>query len=113
MPRHPALSPTVTAISGSVYSKLAQKLAVHRGPVYPLHVGDTWMEPPTGCRMEDLRVGEHPGMHRYTAPQGLPALLDAVVDRTSSAERRADDARQRARSPPAPPARSAPSWARW
>jgi len=79
MPRHPALSPTVTAISGSVYSKLAQKLATHQGPVYPLHVGDTWMEPPTGCRMEDLRVGEHPGMHRYTAPQGHPALLAAVA----------------------------------
>ena len=79
MPRHPALSPTVTAISGSVYSKLAQKLATHRGTVYPLHVGDTWMEPPTGCRMEDLRVGEHPGMHRYTAPQGHPALLAAVA----------------------------------
>src|SRR6185436_5584697 len=79
MPRHPQLSPTVTAISGSVYSKLAQKLATHRGPVYPLHVGDTWMEPPTGCRMEDLRVGEHPGMHRYTAPQGHPALLRAVA----------------------------------
>ena len=79
MPQHPQLSPTVTAISGSVYSKLAQKLAVHRGPVYPLHVGDTWMEPPTGCRMEDFRVGEHPGMHRYTAPQGHPALLAAVA----------------------------------
>jgi N-succinyldiaminopimelate aminotransferase len=79
MPRHPALSPTVTAISGSVYSKLAQKLATHTGPVYPLHVGDTWMEPPTGCRMEDLRVGEHPGMHRYTAPQGHPALLAAIA----------------------------------
>ena len=79
MPRHPQLSPTVTAISGSVYSKLAQKLATHQGPVYPLHVGDTWMEPPTGCRMEDLRVGENPGMHRYTAPQGHPALLAAVA----------------------------------
>jgi N-succinyldiaminopimelate aminotransferase len=79
MPRHPALSPTVTAISGSVYSKLAQKLATHAGPVYPLHVGDTWMEPPVGCRMEDFHVADHPGMHRYTAPQGHPALLAAVA----------------------------------
>ena len=80
MPRHPALSPTVTGISGSVYSKLAQKLATHRGPVFPLHVGDTWMEPPAGCRMEDFRVADHPGMHRYTAPQGHPALLAAVAE---------------------------------
>jgi N-succinyldiaminopimelate aminotransferase len=79
MPRHPRLSPTVAEIPGAVYSRLAQRLAEHRGPVYPLHVGDTWMEPPVGCRMEDLRVADHPGMHRYTAPQGMPALLAAVA----------------------------------
>jgi N-succinyldiaminopimelate aminotransferase len=32
--------------------------------------------------MEDLRVAEHPGMHRYAPPQGLPGLLDALVERT-------------------------------
>ncbi|HEV8630280.1 MAG TPA: pyridoxal phosphate-dependent aminotransferase [Thermoanaerobaculia bacterium] len=83
MPRHPALSPTLSAISGSVYSKLAQQLATHQGTVYPLHVGDTWMEPPAGCRMEDFRVADHPGMHRYTAPQGHPALLAAVAVRVA------------------------------
>ena len=31
--------------------------------------------------MEDLRVAEYPGMHRYAAPQGMPALLDAIVER--------------------------------
>jgi N-succinyldiaminopimelate aminotransferase len=39
------------------------------------------MEPPAGTRMEDLRVAEHPGMHRYASVHGLPALLDAVVER--------------------------------
>src|SRR5436305_14959124 len=39
------------------------------------------MEPPEGCRMEDLRVAEYPGMHRYASPQGMPALLDAIVER--------------------------------
>src|SRR5687768_3159365 len=81
MPRHPSLSPSVAEIPGSVYSKLAKKLTEHSGPVYPLHVGDTWMEPPEGCRMEDLRVAEYPGMHRYTAPQGLPTLLAAIATR--------------------------------
>ena len=81
MPRHPALSASVAEITGAVYSRLATKLAAHSGRVYPLHVGDTWMEPPEGCRMEDLRVAEYPGMHRYTAPQGLPALLAAIATR--------------------------------
>lgn len=81
MPRHPRFSPSTQDIAGSVYSALAHRLASYQGEVYPLHVGDTWMEPPEGCRMEDLRVAEYPGMHRYAAPQGMPALLDAVVER--------------------------------
>ncbi|HEX6898461.1 MAG TPA: pyridoxal phosphate-dependent aminotransferase [Thermoanaerobaculia bacterium] len=81
MPRHPRFSPSAQDIAGSVYSALAHRLASYKGEVYPLHVGDTWMEPPEGCRMEDLRVSEYPGMHRYAAPQGMPALLDAIVER--------------------------------
>ncbi|HZF12775.1 MAG TPA: pyridoxal phosphate-dependent aminotransferase [Thermoanaerobaculia bacterium] len=82
MPRHPHVSPTVADIPGSVYTTLAHRLATYPGEVYPLHVGDTWMEPPPGCRMEDFRVAEHPGMHRYAPVQGLPGLLDALVERT-------------------------------
>ena len=81
MPPHRRFAPSVLDIAGSVYSSLAHRLATHRGEIYPLHVGDTWMEPPEGCRMEDLRVADHPGMHRYAAPQGMPALLDAIVER--------------------------------
>lgn len=81
MPPHRRFSPSVHDIAGAVYSALAHRLATHRGETYPLHVGDTWMEPPEGCRMEDLRVAEYPGMHRYASPQGMPALLDAIAER--------------------------------
>jgi N-succinyldiaminopimelate aminotransferase len=81
MPRPPHTAASVAEIPGAVYSALADRLARYRGEVYPLHVGDTWMEPPPGCRMEDFRVADHPGMHRYAAPQGMPALLDAVAER--------------------------------
>lgn len=81
MPRHPRFSPSVDDITGAVYSALAHRLASFPGEVYPLHVGDTWMEPPEGCRMEDLSVAEYPGMHRYAAPQGMPPLIDAIVER--------------------------------
>src|SRR3954453_7499640 len=81
MPRPPGFSPSVLDIAGAVYSSLAHRLATYRGEVYPLHVGDTWMEPAEGCRMEDLKVAEHPGMHRYAPPQGMPKLLDAIVER--------------------------------
>jgi aspartate/methionine/tyrosine aminotransferase len=83
VPRHPALAPTLEAIGGSVFSALARRLVEHGGEVYPLHVGDTWREPAAGCRMEDLTVAEHPGMHRYAPPQGLPALRAALAARVT------------------------------
>lgn len=77
MPRHPDLSPSVRAVRGSVYSAFQAS----PGERIPLHIGDTWMEPPEGCRMEDLRVADHPGMHRYAPVEGLPALLTALTER--------------------------------
>jgi len=81
MPRFPDLAPSVLAMGDTLFSALSQRLAAHRGELYPLHVGDTWLEPPPGCRMEDLRAAEFPGLHRYTAPHGWPRLLDAIVER--------------------------------
>lgn len=81
MPRPPHVSPPVLGIKGSVYSKLLHKLLAHRGEVYPFHVGDTYREPPAGCRMEDLGSAAHPHMNQYTPPQGLPVLVDALVER--------------------------------
>ncbi len=84
MPRPPRIASHLASIPASVYSSLAERLGRHAGETYPLHVGDTWMEPPAGCRMEDLTVAEYPGMHRYTSVHGLPALLDAIVERERS-----------------------------
>ncbi|MFI5181904.1 MAG: pyridoxal phosphate-dependent aminotransferase [Thermoanaerobaculia bacterium] len=84
MPRPPRVSTPVSEIKGSVYSKLLHKLSTHRGEIYPFHVGDTWREPPKGCAMEDLRAADHPDLNRYTPPQGLPALVDALVERVRS-----------------------------
>jgi N-succinyldiaminopimelate aminotransferase len=39
------------------------------------------MEPFDGGRMQDLAADAHPGMHRYTDTQGLPALVDALVQK--------------------------------
>jgi len=81
MPRYPSISPSVAGMKSSIFSTLAHRLAQHTGPIFPLHVGDTWMEPAEGCRMEDLRVADHPGMHRYTNPHGLAPLLAALSKR--------------------------------
>lgn len=81
MPRPPRVSSPVSEIKGSVYSKLLHRLYAHRGEIYPFHVGDTWRDPPEGCAMEDLHAADHPHLNRYTPPQGLPALVEALVER--------------------------------
>lgn len=89
MPRPPLATEAVRGMAGAVYSSLAGKLAAYKGEKYPLHVGDTWVEPILGARMEDLSVAENPGMHRYNAVQGIPDLVAAIAERVASRTGRA------------------------
>jgi N-succinyldiaminopimelate aminotransferase len=66
---------------GAVFSPVAARLAELRTCVCPLHVGDTWLQPFVGSRMEDLREAEHPDLHRYSETQGLPQLVSALVEK--------------------------------
>lgn len=75
----PPINPTIAAMPGSIYSGLTQRLAQFEGETYPLHVGDTFMAPLPAAQMEAQREADHPGLHRYTPPQGLPALVDALT----------------------------------
>ena len=84
MPRPPRVAPAVAAMPGAVYSPLGERLRGHVGPVHPLHVGDTWRTPFEGGRMEDLAQAAHPGMNRYSATQGLPELVDAIVEKAAA-----------------------------
>ena len=87
MPRPPKFAPAVAAMPESVFSPVESRLEGSGGRVFPLHVGDTWMEPFEGARMQDLAVAQHPGMHRYCATQGIPALLDAIVEKVRDRNR--------------------------
>ncbi len=81
MPKAPQVSDSVAGIKGSVYSKLLHKLKTHQGEVYPFHVGDTWKSPPEGCGTDGILASDHAGLNQYTPPQGLPRLVDLVVER--------------------------------
>jgi N-succinyldiaminopimelate aminotransferase len=70
---------------GGVYAPSVRRGAVDGA--CPLNVGDTWMEPFVGGRMEDLRQADHPGLNRYSPPRGLPALVDALVEKLRSRNR--------------------------
>ncbi|MFL5301759.1 MAG: pyridoxal phosphate-dependent aminotransferase, partial [Anaeromyxobacteraceae bacterium] len=81
MPRHPRLARTALGLSDRVYSALALRARGRAGPIFPLHVGDTYLDPPPGARAEAQRVADHPRLHNYSPVQGEPALLAAVCRR--------------------------------
>jgi N-succinyldiaminopimelate aminotransferase len=72
---------------GAVFSPIASRLADLGDSVCPLHVGDTWLPPFVGSRMEDLREAEHPDLHRYSDTRGLPELVSALVDKVRARNR--------------------------
>jgi aspartate/methionine/tyrosine aminotransferase len=81
MPRHPDVSAAAHGLPSGVFSRLAHRIAALEGEVAPLHVGDTWLEPAVGARMQDLDAASEPGLHRYTNPMGHPGLTAALARR--------------------------------
>ena len=84
MPRHPDTSPDVQAVRASAFSTLAHRLAAYDGERFAFHVGDTWMQAPEGCRMEDLAESRWPRLNCYAPPRGTPELLEAVAARVAA-----------------------------
>lgn len=78
MPRFPHASRTVSAMPSGVFSKVAHRIAAIETERYPLHVGDTYLEPATGCHLSDFSAESYPLVHTYAPPRGHPALLDAI-----------------------------------
>lgn len=66
-------------LSDAVFSRLAARARARGGKVFPLHVGDTYLEPFEGARAEAILTADHPRLHNYAPVQGEPALLDAIL----------------------------------
>lgn len=78
MPRHPAPADSTRTLQGSVFQALSRRLKEHEGPLYPLHVGDTWREPPETAQAQSLLTAEHPRLYAYALPQGEATLLESI-----------------------------------
>ncbi len=85
MPRTFDLADASKRIGASVFSPVADRIAKLRSEgveLFPLHVGDTWLEPPAGCRPSDLQLDRHPEIHKYLSDtRGLPELVDRLLER--------------------------------
>ena len=78
-------SAAVAGMPGAVYTPF--DLERQPGPLYPLHVGDTWLSPAVGARMQDLREADYPGLHRYGPTAGIAPLVDAIVEKLGERNR--------------------------
>jgi N-succinyldiaminopimelate aminotransferase len=75
VPRFPASAPTAQSLSDRVFGALRPPAS---GPVFPLNVGDTYLEPLAAARAEAQRTDAHPRLHNYAPVQGEPELLGAI-----------------------------------
>lgn len=81
----PPLGSTTADMRADVFSSLVGRLSRSAGEVFPLHVGDTWLDPTPAARMEALQIADHPDLHRYAPPPGLPSLRQALLERERGA----------------------------
>jgi N-succinyldiaminopimelate aminotransferase len=81
MPRAPHPVSQVARIPDAIYSPFDGTGPPGSNHAFPLHVGDTWLTPFEGARVEDLRAAEYPELNRYTDTRGIPELVDAVVEK--------------------------------
>ncbi|MBX3187672.1 MAG: pyridoxal phosphate-dependent aminotransferase [Labilithrix sp.] len=83
MPPSPVLSTTAARIRPPVFAQLQARideLAAREAPVIPLHIGDTWLEPPEAARRALAAID--PGdasLYRYGPTAGVAALREAVA----------------------------------
>ena len=81
MPSFPNAADTTDGLKSYVFTALRQRISDHPGPLFRLHIGDTYLDPVTSAQCESLKTGELEGLHRYAPVQGLPELLDAIEDK--------------------------------
>ena len=81
MPRHPDPAGSTSSLGDSVFQALSRRMKAHEGPLWPLHVGDTWRQPPEAGLAENQLSADHPKLHGYALPQGEAELLETVRDR--------------------------------
>jgi aspartate/methionine/tyrosine aminotransferase len=91
VPRYPSLSAPAEALPSSIYARLFARASQCAGPVFPFHIGDSYLEPPDGGRLGALgfTCQPDPSLYRYSQPAGDPPLIEALVDKLRTRNRMA------------------------
>src|SRR5579871_3378232 len=81
----PKLSLTAAGMRPGVFAELQRAIEAHTasgGDLVPLHIGDSYLEPPQAARFGSIieRHGADDELYRYGAVAGLEALRNAIAD---------------------------------
>jgi aspartate/methionine/tyrosine aminotransferase len=81
----PSLSGSGTVIRPGVFAELQRHIDAHAaagGDLVPLHIGDTFLDPPEAARLGSILTRDRAdgALYRYGPVAGLPALRDAIAD---------------------------------
>jgi N-succinyldiaminopimelate aminotransferase len=79
MPRYPLSAPSAQSLSDGVFGRLVRLSSGQNTRIYPLHVGDTYLEPMLLARAESQSSGARARLHNYAPVQGEPELLQAII----------------------------------
>ena len=79
MPTLPNVQPAIAQMHGRPFSKFSKEIESMGKPTYPLHIGDTYLDPMEGARMEDVHIRTHSTAHKYTKPKGYPSLVASIA----------------------------------
>jgi N-succinyldiaminopimelate aminotransferase len=82
MPRFPHAASSAQSLSDRVFGHLVRRSSAVE-LVYPLHVGDTYLEPIEVSRAELQTTAGRPRLHNYSPVQGEPELLAAIVGKVA------------------------------
>ena len=81
MPRQPALSPFVQRLRPSVFASVVAQFKTLPAPPAPLHLGDTFRQPPELARLEHAVKMLPANGYAYSNPNGHEGLRMAVAAR--------------------------------
>lgn len=82
MPRFPHAASSAQSLSDRVFGHLVRRSSTVE-LVYPLHVGDTYLEPLEASRAEFQTTASRPRLHNYSPVQGEPELLEAIIGKVA------------------------------
>ena len=80
MPTYPHTQSYLNDMRGRPFSRFSSQIEKMGVPTYPLHIGDTYLEPFLGARIEDVLLSDHPSSHKYISPKGHPDLIKALAE---------------------------------